>query len=243
MLPNDALRVVCWKWKPPTGYRSHFGPAQVNNMFHMVQRNYHKPFEMVCITDDWNGIEDGIRIVPLDSIEKFAHLPSPHGGVNPACYRRLVMYSDEAREFIGERFVSIDLDAVVVNDLSPVWDVPDDFKIWGETLRRTPYNGSMQLMTAGARRQVYDRFDPDNSPRDARKAGFDGSDQAWISYVLGPHEKRWTTHDGVYSFRLHVKTRAGAMPKGARIIFFEGQTDPWSPFAQKLCPWIGEHWR
>jgi hypothetical protein len=237
------LKVVCWKWKPVHGYRSQFGAVQVNNLFHMVQRHYHKPFEMVCITDDPTDIEPDVRIVSLRSIEKFQHLPSPHGGVNPACYRRLVMYSDEARDFIGERFVSVDLDVVIVDDVTPVWDVPEDFKIWGETLRRTPYNGSMQLMTAGARRQVYDDFNPDNSPRDARKAGFDGSDQAWISYKLGPFEKRWNVNDGVYSFRLHVKTRDGKLPEGARIVFFEGQVDPWTPYAAKLCPWIVEHWR
>lgn len=238
------LKVVCWKWTPPDGYRSAFTHLQVNNLFNMVKRNYHKPFEMVCITDNARLINPDIRIIPLQSIEKFAHLPSPHGGVNPACYRRLVMYSDEARELIGERFVSVDLDVVLVDDVTPVWDRPDvDFMIWGETLRRTPYNGSMQMMTAGARRQVYDDFDPNTSPLVARKAGFDGSDQAWISYRLGPHEKRWTKEDGVFSFRLHVKTNAGKIPKGARVIFFEGQVDPWSPFARKMCPWIDDHWR
>jgi hypothetical protein len=240
---EEELKVVCWKWKPPVGYRSKFGAEQVNNLFNMVGRNYHKPFEMVCVTDDATDISSEVRIIPLKEIEEFQHLPSPHGGVNPACYRRLFMYSDAARQYIGERFVSVDLDVVIVDDVTPVWDVPEDFRIWGETLRRTPYNGSMQLLRAGTRTQVYDDFDPDNSPRDARKAGFDGSDQAWISYKLGPLEKRWTVHDGVYSFRLHVKPQSGKMPKGARIIFFEGQVDPWTPFAMKLCPWIKNHWR
>ena len=237
------LRVVCWKWAPPPGYRSTFTHLQVNNLLNMVGRNYHKPFELVCITDNPNGISSEVRVIPLAEVEQFGHLTSPHGGLNPACYRRLWMYGDHARDIIGERFVSVDLDVVLVDDVTPVWDRPEDFMIWGETLRRTPYNGSMQLMTAGARRQVYDDFDPDNSPGAARRAGFDGSDQAWISYKLGPHEKRWTMKDGVFSFRLHVKPNAGKMPKGARIIFFEGQVDPWSPYAQKLCPWIEEHWK
>lgn len=238
------LKVVCWKWAPPAGYRSTFTHVQVNTLLSMVGRHYHKPFEFVCITDDPRGISSDVRIVPLAEVEQFAHLPSPHGGVNPACYRRLVMYSDKAREIIGERFVAVDLDVVIVDDITPVWDRPGvDFMIWGETLRRTPYNGSMQMMTAGARRQVYDRFDPNTSPMLARKAKFDGSDQAWISYVLGPHEKRWTMQDGVFSFRLHVRPNAGKIPKGARIIFFEGQVDPWSPTARQMCPWIKEHWR
>lgn len=237
------LKVVCWKWAPPVGYRSAFTHLQVNNLLNMVGRNYHKPFELVCITDNPKHISSEVRIIPLAEIEQFAHLPSPHGGLNPACYRRLWMYGEHARDYIGERFVSIDLDVVLTGDVTPVWDRPEDFMIWGETLRRTPYNGSMQLMTAGARRQVYDEFDPENSPRDARKAGFDGSDQAWISYKLGPHERRWTKEDGVFSFRLHVKPNGGRMPKGARVIFFEGQVDPWSPFALKICPWIKEHWK
>jgi hypothetical protein len=215
----------------------------VNAFRNMVERHYHKPHEVVCITDNPKGLHSSIRVIPLQEVEQFAHLPSPHGGTNPACYRRLVMYSDKAREFIGERFVSVDLDVVIVDDVTPVWDRPEDFMIWGETLRRTPYNGSMQMMTAGARKQVYDKFDPAKSPMEARKARMDGSDQAWISFVLGPLEKRWTVEDGVYSFRLHVKTNSGRLPKGARIVFFEGQIDPWSPFALKLCPWIQHHWK
>lgn len=239
------LKVVCWKWKPIEGYRSEFGAMQVNRFASMVKRHYHKPYELVCITDDARGIDPDVRIVDIAGVEGgLGKIPSPHGGVNPSCYRRLPMYSDRAREFIGERFVSVDLDVVIVADVTPVWDRPEeDFMIWGETLRRTPYNGSMQMMKAGARRQVYDDFDPETSPREARRAGLDGSDQAWISYKLGPLEKRWTMADGVYSFRLHVKTNAGRIPKGARIIFFEGQLDPWMNTTRKMCPWITDHWR
>lgn len=238
---SDKLHVVCYKWEPMPGYRSLFSHTQVNTLYNMVERHYHKPFELVCITDNPKDIDPRVRIIPLWA--DHAGLESPHGGLNPACYRRLKMYSQEAEQFIGKRFVAIDLDVVLVDDVTPVWDREEDFMIWGETLRRTPYNGSMQMMTAGARKQVWERFDPVNSPRDARKAGFDGSDQAWISYVLGPHEKRWTKDDGVFSFRLHVKPYGGKLPEGARIVFFEGQIDPWSPQARKLAPWVKEHWR
>jgi len=235
------LKVVCYKWEAPLGYRSAFTHVQVNTLFNMVSRHYHKPFEMVCITDNPKKLDSAIRVIPL--WDDHGHLGSPHGGLNPACYRRLKHYSEEARELIGERFITVDLDVVLVDDVTPVWDRPEvDFMIWGETLRRTPYNGSMQLMTAGARKQVWDRFNPDTSPLEARRAGFDGSDQAWISYVLGPHEKRWSMKDGVFSFRLHVKTNEGKLPKGARIVFFEGQVDPWSGIAKHVSPWIEDHW-
>jgi hypothetical protein len=239
----DDLKVICWKWKPPEGYRSAFGPLQVNTFRNMVERHYHKPHEVVCITDDPTGLDPRIRTISI--WDEFKDLQSPHGGTNPACYRRLKMYDPNFGSILGgDRFVSVDLDVVIVDDVTPVWDRPDvDFMIWGETLRRTPYNGSMQMMTAGARPKVYTDFDPVESPKIARKAGMDGSDQAWISYALGPEEKRWNTADGVHSFRLHVRSQGGKVPKGGRIIFFEGHIDPWSPAGRTHAPGVVEHWR
>ena len=235
------MKVVCWKWNPPREYRSKYDHTHVNTLFNMVRRHFHRAHEFVCITDDPVGLDTRIRVIDL--WDTHGELPSPHGGLNPACYRRLKMYSSEARDLIGERFVSLDLDCVIVDDVTPVWDRPEDFMIWGETLRTTPYNGSMQMMTAGARRQVWDDFDPVKSPELALKAGYHGSDQAWISYKLGPHEARWTKKDGVFSWRMECKPNAGKLPKGARIVFFEGHVDPWSPTALKMSPWITEHYR
>jgi hypothetical protein len=59
---------------------------------------------------------------------------------------------------------------------------------------------------------------------------------------LGEEVRWWTKEDGVFSFRLHVRPEGGKIPRGARVIFFEGHVDPWSPFARKMCPWIAEHW-
>lgn len=235
------LKIVCWKWKPVPGYRSHYSHEQVNVFANMVRRHYPDPHEVVCITDDPTGIDPSVRIIPL--WDTYRHIPSPHGGVNPACYHRLQMYAPEARDIIGERFVSVDLDCVIMGDMRPVWNRKEDYLIWGETLRTTPYNGSMQMMTAGARRQIWDDFDPVESPKATVKAGYHGSDQAWISYKLGPNEARWTRKDGVFSFRIDVRKNGGKMPEGARIIFFEGHIDPWSPAALHIAPWIKDHWK
>jgi hypothetical protein len=99
------------------------------------------------------------------------------------------------------------------------------------------------MMTAGARQQVWNDFDPATSPKETMKAKYHGSDQAWISYKLGPNEKRWTTVDGVFSFRIHVRPNGGKLPPGARIVFFEGHIDPWSQAGMNLAPWVKDHWR
>lgn len=234
------LDVVTFRWKPQAGYRSTFGPETVNTLKRMVSRHYRGAHRFTCVTDDPAGIDEDVRIIPL--WEDFATIPSPHGGANPSCYRRLKLFSLEAATLIGPRFVSLDLDCVITGDMAPVWDRPEDFVIWGDTNKTTAYNGSMMLMTAGARPQVWTTFDPRTSPRKAKAAQCWGSDQGWISYCLGPKEKKWSRADGVYSYRNDIKTCGGSLPKDARIIFWHGKDDPWSPIGQKM-EWVRHHWR
>ncbi len=103
----------------------------------------------------------------------------------------------------------------------------------------------MWMMNAGARSQVWDRFqqNPELAIARARGAGFYGSDQAWMCYALGPNEKRWLAEDGVYSYRMHLKENRGALPADARMVIFEGNYDPITPATRRLCPWIEEHYK
>lgn len=238
------LGVGCFKWRAPPGYRSVFGGEQVNVLRNMVRRHYQKPHRFVCFTDDPAGIDPDIEVVPL--WDTFARLPSPHGGNNPSCYRRLRLYDGAfARQVIGERFVTLDLDTVIVADMVPVWDRPEDFVIWGDTAKGTPYNGSMQLQTAGARQRVWEEFDPATSPQRGRALGYIGSDQAWIGACLGPGEAKWSAADGVYSYRNEISRGGGAglLPRNARIVFFHGHVDPWQPTTKARHRWVKEHYR
>lgn len=232
---------MTFKWKPPAFYRSEFAPERVNTWARMWRRNYRGPARFTCVTDDPTGIDPSIRIVPLwDHHRKLA---SPHGPGNPACYPRLFMYSEEAGELFGPRFMVSDLDIVVTGNVNPLVDVPHDFVIWGDTAKNTPYNGSLTLMTAGARKQVWEQFDPVESPKKARALGYIGSDQAWIGACLGRGEQKWTAADGVYSYRNEIQHKGGQLPPGARIVVFHGSVDPWSPSARAKHAWVREHYR
>jgi hypothetical protein len=235
-----VISVVCFKWRAPKGYRSQFTAEHVNILARMVRRHYRRPHRFICVTDDAAGIDEAIGIVPLWS--DFAEVPSPHGRGNPSCYRRLKMFSAEAGAWFGERFVALDLDCVVTGDLAPLFDRPQDFMIWGDTAKATPYNGSLVLMNAGARRQVWEEFDPATSPQRGLALGYVGSDQAWIGAALGPGEARFGKADGVYSYRLDVLPRRGLLPKDARLVFFHGAHDPWDADSQRLA-WVREHYR
>jgi hypothetical protein len=235
------ISVVCWKWRPAPGYRSTYGPETVNVLRAMVARHYQRPHRFLCVTDDPAGIDADVEIVP--AWNDFATVESPHGKRNPSCYRRLRMFHPEIADVFGERFVSLDLDAVLVNDVSPLWDRPDDFVAWGDTnpQPKSYYNGSMILMRAGSRSQLWTQFDPHQTPAKTLEAGCWGSDQGWLSYCLGPGEAKWSRADGVYSFRNDLNHGRVALPNDARIVLFHGRLDPWSPECQHL-PWVRRHY-
>lgn len=231
--------VVTFKWAPIRGYRTTFGPADVNLLRAMVARHYPKPHRFICVTDDPAGLDARIEVLPLWS--DYAALPSPHGGKNPSCYRRLRLFAADAVDLVGPRFVMLDLDCVVTGDLTSLFDRPVDFAMYGDTHPTTHYNGSLVLMTAGARRQVWETFDPHASPQAALRAKQYGSDQGWISYCLGPGEHKFGKADGVYSFRNDLRTNPHTLPANAKLVVFHGAIKPSSREAQDL-DWVRRHY-
>jgi hypothetical protein len=237
----ERLAFICFKWRPPLGYRSKFSPETVNTLYSMLTRHYHKPFELACVTDDAVGIRPEVRTLALWS--DYANIPSPHGRGNPSCYRRLKMFSREAANLFGPRFVSIDLDVVICADITALFDHDLDFKMYGDTARGTPYNGSLIQMTAGSRPQVWEKFDPLTSPQIGLKLKYIGSDQAWIGACLGPNEAKFTHADGVFSYRNQIAPRGGNLPANAKVVIFHGHCDPWDPLMQRKHKWIAEAYR
>lgn len=233
------ITVCTFKWRPPAGYRSTFGPAAVLALRDMVARHYQAPHRFVCITDDATGLE---RVETIPLWPDHANVPSPHGRGNPSCYRRLKLFDPAIEELLGARIVSMDLDTVIVGDLAPIFNRSEDFVIWGQSDMATQwYNGSLFMLTAGSRPQVWTDFDPVTSPRLALAARKFGSDQGWISYKLGRHEATWGQKDGVYSYRVHIRPQGNVLPANARVVNFHGKVDPWSYTAQQV-PWIRQHY-
>lgn len=233
---------MTWWWFQP-GYRSVFTVAQVNTLASMVKRHYSDPHRFIVVTNQsTSGLDKGIEVV-ADRMD-YADLPNGSRPGYPSCYRRLRMFERDAKDVFGERFVSLDMDCVMAQDLRPLWNRSEEFVAWGATNKGNPYNMSMVLMTAGARPQVWEKFDPVWSPTHARTAGFFGSDQAWLCYVLGPGEARWGREDGVYSFANDFRHQPHRpLPQNARVVFFHGHADPWMPQVQQSHPWVSQHYR
>lgn len=244
-----TLCVVTFKWTQP-GYHSVFTAEHVNVLAAMVKRHYPKPHKFCCVTDDPKGLSPDVR--PMKLWADHGELMQPVGRRRPSCYRRLKLFSREARELFGERIAQMDLDMVVTADLSPLFDRPEPFVIWGDTHPRTFYNGSFFLLTTGAFPEVWEDFDPKTTPQMTHAAGFLGSDQAWISYRMGAGRPTFGQADGIYSYRVHIASRDAVarqnraryqLPQNARLVSFHGKINPWSSQARSTARWISEHWK
>lgn len=222
------ITLVLWLWRDPRSrWREHYayGPDTVNKMAWMIRRRITCEHEIVCITDQETGFDSDIRIVPLwDDVREL-------GG----CYTRLRAFAPDMAEIIGPRFCWLDIDAVVTGDLAPLLKRREEAVFWRSCTTSIPYNGSMVMMTAGARRQVWDSFDPATSPRLTRDLGMIGTDQAWIAHTLGDQEAVWTVADGVCSFRRDCRNK---LPSHSRIVFFPGKIKPNDPKTRFMHPWI-----
>lgn len=235
------MNVITWRWAPPSGYRSSYPPETVNRLYAMVRKHYPGLGRFICVTDQPAGIDPAIEILP--AWNDFEGVPSPHGAKNPSCYRRLRLFHPDAAQWFGERYVSLDLDVVLTADPTPLWERPEDVVFYGDTNKQpgSHYNGSMMLVRAGSRPDLWTRFDPVESPKLTVKARCWGSDQGWISYCLGNREAKWSRADGVYSFRNDLQGKP-QLPANARLIVFHGKHDPWSPWVHRNYPWVPVHY-
>lgn len=232
------------------GRRVEYTARHVNTLASMVSRNLNMPHEIVCVTDDPAGIDGSVRIVPLwDDLKN-------HG----RCFLRLKAFSPDMRDVLGERFVSFDLDTVIVSQIDSLLDRPEPFVVWSDPSRITPYCGSQWMLTSGYRPDVFNDFDPTEHASLKQRFGYFGSDQAWMAHKI-PGAATWTKADGVYSFRMHIlKTTGGdltgmrfkrrvrgvhgaRLPSNAKVVHFHGIYDPSMAHIQQQLPWVAEHWR
>lgn len=235
------INIVCWKWEPKDGIHPRkgikFTAKHVNVLQSMLERHLSSPFKLHCFTDKPADISEKVNVIPLWDTHRNM------GG----CYTRLRSFSLEMKDLIGPDFFSIDLDTIILQDITDLFEgtrLNHDFKIWGDTNPTTPYNGSFYYMKSGCKRQVWETFDPATAARKTRIRGYVGTDQAWIGFCLGEKESKWGLDDGIYSYRCHFQQlKRTALSGQEKIIFFHGSHDPSKPTTQAIVPWVKEHWR
>ena len=230
---------VTWKWQ---SRNRDFASHHVNVLRNMLERHYGG--ELICITDDPEGLDPRIEVVPmpvtgLEDVQNPQQLIHRHKKF-PSCYRRLWLFSDEAR-MLGDRIVSIDIDVIIVDDITELVETEGSFVGWCDP--KFGWNkvaGGIFMLDTGAHTEVWKDFDPYMSPEIASEEGYKGSDQAWMAYKLFPPENSWSNGDGLIKInwtRKHQRTAPDA-----RIVFTNGHRPPWQLQVKKDYPWINHHW-
>jgi hypothetical protein len=214
-------------------------------------------FSLVAITDVLTGFLPGIEVVPTPIAAKaMDRFQTPEKASFPSCYRRLWMFSEEAKA-LGERVMLIDVDLVFTADPAPLFAVEHDFvgwrpmRTWGTETR---IGGGIYLLRTGTRTKVWTGFKGQESITLARQAGLRGSDQAWMSYCLAKTEPTWPQRSGIYSVRdltvgpqkvisgrrrpLVRLGRPLGLPDDAMIVQFNGPDKCWSPETRAKHPWL-----
>lgn len=227
------LTVCCWKWKGwrHTNYYTH---RHVNALHRMVQKHLKVPHEFVCFTDDPEGIE--CNTAP---IWEGPECGVPEGRAD--CFRRLRFWSEEGKKLVGDRVLSLDLDIVILDDISELVDTEEDFKAaWGTV---ADMNGSVWLYRTGTRQDVWDDLDPYandkirwyNQKLDRGGARpLIGSDQAWLSMKY-PRIPVWTQEDGIEHFRI-LALNDEPLPSNCKILCYAGNHKPWHVESAKSAP-------
>lgn len=227
------LTVVCWRWKRPDGSNL-FGPEYVNRLQSMLARHLHRPHQLVCVTDDRTGIDPSIR---CERITEFQG--------TPRCRRRMAQYNRTFAASLGTRILSIDLDVVIVDDITPLIDRQEPLVMW-----RVGYagvmSGSFVLYDYAALHGAYAAYaaDPDGYP--AATGERFASDQAMVNHYLrgqGRDVPHWTDADGLVTYygkgyerfeHLGVGPNQPELPPGARIVVLGS--------ADKAVMDAGAHW-
>lgn len=172
---------------------------------------------------------------------EFESVKAKWGPRKPNCFRRLSMFRRDAADIFGDRFVCMDLDCVIGGPLDPLFDRKDDLVLFKGTSPERPYNGSMMLIRAGCRPQVYERFN--QAAADVSGENFHGSDQAWLAECLGWREKTWSERDGVFFWGQGSVYKAVAKTVKPRVLFFPGKVKPWTVAVIHLDPFVTNNYR
>lgn len=212
----EELNIVTWRWGKK------YSELYVDALRAAIERHVHQEFKFCVFT-------------PQEEDEYLTKIPG--------CFARLRMFDPEwqQRNNLSGRIVCIDLDTVVTDNLDPLFERSEDFVILhgGNKSNPCPYNGSMWMLRAGSRPDVWKDF----SLKRATESGFYEfpDDQGWFAHKL-PRAAGWKVGTGgIYCFKKPGWPKGSDdLPKDARVVFFPGWRDP-SKFTH--LSWIKENWQ
>jgi hypothetical protein len=234
--------VLCMKWG------TKYGPEYVNRLHAMVQRHLAGPFRFVCLTDDARGVRAGVECLPLPTLDL---APGADRG-----WPKLTTFKADLHGLRG-RALFVDLDIVIVDDITPFFEWPGAFLIIKDWKRpwRVTGNSSVYRFEIGAHADVLQHFVDHQADVRARHR----NEQEYLSHALQAQGRLSYWPAGwCRSFKYHCIPRWPTnfwrppdIPAGTRIVIFHGEVNPPDALAGRrnrrwrhMLPatWVAHHW-
>jgi hypothetical protein len=198
----------------------------VTKLRNMVARHMSLPYTFVCLTDQPDRC-DGAIFIDVKTIGLVGW------------WAKLVLFEPTWRE--SSQIIYIDLDTVIIGDLAPLQDVPDEFAILESPVRAhgnlaypCKYNSSVMVIGPGRCAFMWEKFDKLRSRLMLAHDRY--GDQAVIQELYPDAailNKRMPQ-----GFFLNYRDLTAHKPEGASVVNFGGSHRPHS------CPiaWVQSAW-
>ena len=252
---HKSVNILCLKWG--TGYSADY----VNRLYCGVKAHMKRPFRFVCVTDNPDGLVEGVEACPLPP-----HPPEWHCAW-PDIFIKLTVFKDGFANLCGPTLF-LDIDQIITGPLDCFFDYkPGEFCIirnWIE-LRKRIFRGRPKIgnsscfrFEAGAMNHVYEKFLSEMSQ--ALNKNLFRTEQAYMTHAVGIENVNWWPDAWVQSFKrscarifpLNLLLEPKRPPKDTKILCFHGRPAPsdaekgyrgkhlntW----MKPCRWILEAW-
>lgn len=217
--------IICLKW----GTR--YGPHYVNRLYAGVKRHLHRPFRFVCVTDNPDGLDQGIESVPLPE-NPGTSIPWPN------VFMKLLITRDGFAGLKGPTLF-FDVDVIITDDIDCFFDFrPGENCIihnWVEKrktlLRKAPAIGNSSLFRfeAGQSQYICDTFLREID-RACDRNHF-RTEQAFLTYAM--RQCAWWPETWVRSYKRHSMWTfplnlwcVPTLPAGTKVLVFHGRPDP-----------------
>lgn len=251
---KELVNVLCIKWG--TLYEAFY----VNRLYASVKRHLHRPFRFVCVTDNADGLADGVETAPIPD--------DPHVLQRkwPNIFIKLLIFKDGFAGLRGPTLFS-DIDVVITGDLDRFFDfhpgenciIHNWIELRKRLFRKAPDIGNSSLFRfeAGKSDYIYQKFmEEKDKPELAWKFG-KGS-QKFQTYAMG--KVAWWPEEWAQSFKRSCEwpwplslMLAPREPKNCSVLAFHGHPDPNEALigykgkrAHLSClptPWITKYWK
>lgn len=226
------LHVVTWYWG------SKYGPEYVHRLIQGVQANLKQEHVFHLVTEGDQAIKVDVRRHPITDISLL---------YVPGCFARLRMFDPGWQKFAGispgDRVVSMDIDAIVVGELDPLFGgFEGGLRIMQgyNTSNPCPFNGSMWMFLAGENPDVWSGFTVERYKALGVPFHEFPDDQGWLHHKF-PEAEEWRPRHGVYAFKKVGWPKGDDLPSGARFVAFPGWRRPDAPEFAKIG-WIKKYW-